>query len=157
MSEHTKIATPASIKKRRLFVRLLLVLVYLGLGIFVFINGRTHTLLVDNKSLEDGSAQAFRRVSVYIDRQKPLEMYARDRELIKVRGQTHRIRIETQEDTKRTEATFTLPFGSEMVLISVPGMASGSDDFWEEFIIEYVRPTNNDAPPSLEDSISPEP
>jgi hypothetical protein len=47
-----------------------------------------------------------------------------------------------------------VPFGDDMILISVPKMASGADDFWEQFIIHYERPTNNDAPPpTLEEPV----
>ncbi len=149
--------TPA-IKTRRLMVKAGLLVLYIALTLFVFINGRSHTFLIDNKSLDDGAIPAMRRVKVFIDNQKPIELYARDRELLMVRGQGHRIRIETQDPASRLEAKFSVPFGDDMVLISVPKMASGADDFWEQFIIHYERPTNNDAPPpTLEEPVPIEP
>jgi len=150
MSESTDNA--AAVRPRRMIVRAVLLVLYVALGIVVFVNGRTHTFLIDNKSSEDGSSAAFRRVTVYIDNHPPLDLYARDRELLMVRGQTHRIRIETQEGTERLEARFSVPFGDDMILLSVPRMAAGDDGFWEKFVINYVRPTNNDAPESPEDA-----
>jgi len=134
-----------------MIVRAALLVFYVALGVIVFVNGRTHTVLIDNKSSEDGSTVAFRRVTVYVDNHEPLELYARDRELLMVRGQSHRIRIETQEGARRLEARFKVPFGDDMILVSVPRMAAGDEGFWEKFVVNYVRPTNNDAPESPAD------
>jgi len=151
-------AARSAVRTRRRFVKAGLLVLYVGLTLFVFINGRSHTFLLDNKSLNDGAIPALRRVKVFIDNQKPIELYARDRELLMVRGQGHRIMIETQDPANRLEAKFTVPFGNDMILISIPKMASGADDFWEQFIIHYERPTNNDAPPpTLEEPVPIEP
>jgi hypothetical protein len=158
MSGADKIGAQSAAKKRRVLVRAGLLVAYAALAVFVFVNGRTHTFLLDNKTLGDGAIPAMRRVKVFVNNQKPIELYARDRELLMVRGQAHRIRIETQDPAVRLEAKFTVPFGNDMILLSVPKMASGADDFWEEFIIHYERPTNNDAPPpTLEEPVPIEP
>jgi hypothetical protein len=154
MSGNGKNGANPAIRNRRLVVKAGLLVLYVALTLFVFINGRSHTFLLDNKSLNDGAVPAMRRVKVFIDNQKPIELYARDRELLMVRGQGHRIRIETQDPANQLEAKFSVPFGDDMILISVPKMASGADDFWEQFIIHYERPTNNDAPPpTLEEPV----
>jgi len=151
MSDNVKRDNGGAVRTRRLVVRAALVVVYLALSVFVFLNGRGHTLLIDNKSLPDGSAQAFRRVKVFVDGNEPLELYARDRELVKLTGQTHRVRIETQEGATRLEASFRIDLKTDMVLLSIPKMAAGADDFWEPFVVEYERPTRIEAPPSLEE------
>jgi len=144
-------AVAKAVRIRRFAVRGVLVVLYFALAIFMFFNGREHTLLLDNKSAADGSTVAFRRVKVYIDRQEPIELYARDRDMIKVRGQGHRIRIETQEATQRLEAEFVIDLETDMVLLSVPRMAGGFDDFAQPFVVEYERPKAADEPlPSLE-------
>jgi len=158
MSASDNGAAAKAVRARRLAIRAGLVVLYFALGAFVFLNGREHTILLDNKSAPDGSTQAFRRVKVYVGDAQPVELYARDRDMIKVKGQSHRIRIETQEGAKRTEATFKLGLQADMVLLSVPRMAAGLDDFWEPFIIEYERPKTTDEPlPSLEAPPSLEP
>lgn len=158
MSANARNGANPTIRTRRLLVKAGLLALYVALTLFVFINGRSHTFLIDNKSLDDGAIPAMRRVKVYIDNQKPIELYARDRELLMVRGQGHRIRIETQDPAARLEAKFSVPFGNDMILISIPRMASGADDFWEQFIIHYERPTNDDAPPpTLEEPVPIEP
>jgi len=158
MSANALNGTNPAIRTRRLLVKAGLLVMYVALTLFVFINGRSHTFLIDNKSLDDGAIPAMRRVKVIIDNQKPIELYARDRELLMVRGQGHRIRIETQDPATRLEAKFSVPFGNDMILISVPKMAAGADDFWEHFVIQYERPTNNDAPPpTLEEPVPIEP
>jgi len=151
MSDNAKNGNGGAVRTRRLVVRAALVVVYLALSVFVFLNGRGHTLLIDNKSLPDGSVQAFRRVKVFVDGNEPLELYARDRELVKLTGQTHRVRIETQEGATRLEATFRIDLKTDMVLLSVPKMASGADDFWEPFVVVYEKQTRDEAPPSLEE------
>ena len=140
-----------AVRRRRLFVRAGLVVLYFAVGIWVLLNGREHTLLLDNKALADGSAPAFRRVKVYVNGQDPIELYARDRDMIKVRGQRHKIRIETNEAAARTEASFTLAFGEDMFLLSVPAMAKGDDGFSEVFeTAREAPPASDEAPPSLE-------
>jgi simple sugar transport system permease protein len=142
---------------RRFVVRAAIVAVYLALSVFVFLNGRGHTLLIDNKTLPDGGAQAFRRVKVFIDGQDPLEMYARDRELVKLTGQTHRVRIETQEGATRLEASFRIDLKTDMVLLSIPKMAAGADDFWEPFVVVYEKQSRDEELPSLDDPVLLEP
>lgn len=129
-----------AVRRRRFAVRAGLVALYFVVGAWVMLSGREHTLLLDNKALADGSAPAFRRVKVYVDGRDPIELYARDRDMIKVRGQRHRIRIETNEAAARTEASFTLAFGDDMFLLSVPAMAKGDDGFHEVFMTAEDRP-----------------
>ncbi|PKL24029.1 MAG: hypothetical protein CVV47_12265 [Spirochaetae bacterium HGW-Spirochaetae-3] len=157
MSDKPKNGNGAAVRTRRFVVRAAIVAVYLALSVFVFLNGRGHTLLIDNKTLPDGGAQAFRRVKVFIDGQDPLEMYARDRELVKLTGQTHRVRIETQEGATRLEASFRIDLKTDMVLLSIPKMAAGADDFWEPFVVVYEKQSRDEELPSLDDPVLLEP
>jgi len=147
MNGSTRIPVASSVRIRRLVVRAVLAVLYLALVVFIFVNGREHTILLDNKSAADGSAQAFRRVKVYVDNRPPVELFARDRDMVKVLGQRHRIRIEAQEGAKRLETEFTVPLTDNMILVSVPRMAAGFDDFWEPFVVVYERPKSDDTPP----------
>jgi hypothetical protein len=150
-------AAPA-IRARRLLTRTVLLVLYIALAVFIFVNGREHTILLDNKSAADGSVQAFRRVKVVVDNLPPVELFARDRDMVKVLGQKHRIRIETQEDSVRLEAEITVPLTDNMILVSVPRMAAGLGDFWEPFVIVYERPKSDDTPPpSIDDPVQASP
>lgn len=133
MSETNKNGAARAMRLRRLVVRSALVAAYVAVGVWVMLSGREHIILLDNKTLADGSAQAFRRVKVIIDRNKPIELYARDRDKITVRGQRHTIRLETTEEAKTLEAGFSVDFSEDMFLLSVPAMASGRRDFIELF------------------------
>jgi hypothetical protein len=154
MNGSTRIPVAPSVRVRRLVVRAVLAVLYVALAVFIFVNGREHTILLDNKTAADGSVQAFRRVKVYVDKRPPVELFARDRDMVKVLGQRHRVRIETQEGAKRLETEFTVPLADNMILVSVPRMAAGHDDFWEPFIVVYERPKSDDTPPpSIEDPV----
>jgi hypothetical protein len=154
MNGSTRIPVASSVRIRRLIVRTVLAVLYIALAVFIFVNGREHTILLDNKSAADGSTQAFRRVKVYVDNRPPVELFARDRDMVKVLGQRRRIRIETQEGAKRLETEFTVPLTDNMILVSVPRMAAGFDDFWEPFVVVYERPKSDDTPPpSIEDPV----
>jgi hypothetical protein len=160
MSGSNRSANAPRVRTRRLLTRAVLAVVYIALAVFLFVNGREHTILLDNKQAADGSSQAFRRVKVFVDKQSPVELFARDRDMVKVRGQRHRIRIETQDDAGRLETVFTVPLKDNMILVSVPRMAAGVDDFWEPFVVVYERPASEDTPPpSLDDpvQVSPDP
>jgi hypothetical protein len=147
MNGSTSTAITPAVRSRRLVVRAALAVLYLALVVFIFVNGREHTILLDNKSAVDGSTQAFRRVKVYVDNRPPVELFARDRDMVKVLGQKHRVRIEAQEGAKRLETEFTVPIGDNMILVSVPRMAAGFDDFWQPFVVVYERPKSDDTPP----------
>ena len=48
-----KLANP--LKNRKLLVRTLLVVLYIGLALLMAVTGKRHTILIDNKDAEDGS------------------------------------------------------------------------------------------------------
>ncbi|TFG81671.1 MAG: hypothetical protein E4H20_09310, partial [Spirochaetales bacterium] len=55
-----------SVPTRRWIVRGVLAVLYIALAISVFVSGRGHTILMDNKSAVDGSYQAFRTVKIFL-------------------------------------------------------------------------------------------
>ncbi|MDX9957933.1 MAG: DUF6672 family protein [Clostridia bacterium] len=147
--------TPLGVPTRRLIVRGAVLVVYLALTAFVFVSGRGHTVLLDNKTAADESYQAFSLVKVYVGDEAGLELMPRDRDKVSVRGQRQLIRIETREAAAVTEKTIRIPIGVDTVLVSLPKMAAGIEPFWEPFVVEIQRATReeDEALPSLDDPV----
>ncbi|MBN2875024.1 MAG: hypothetical protein JXM71_08005 [Spirochaetales bacterium] len=135
-----------STPKKRLIIRGLLMLAYITLAILVFVNGRGHTLLLDNKSAADGSYAGLRIVDATVNNQDPVQLTMRERVKATVIGQKHRIAIDVAG--QRYEATFKVPFGEDFILVSLPRLAAGIDPFWEPFRSEVVAP-----PPAEEEPL----
>ncbi len=126
-----------STPRRRLIIRGLLITAYLALALVVFIYGRGHTLLLDNKSAVDGSYTGFRAVSVSVNGGAPLQLALRERDKALVVGQRHTVRFEA--NGQAYEASFKLPFGEDIILVSLPKLAAGVEPFWEPFRSEPVQ------------------
>jgi hypothetical protein len=117
---------------RRLFVRLGLVLVYVFLVGLVFVLGKQHSLLVDNKSV--AGTEAIDGLMVSIDGKEGMELYKGDRDMAKLKGQRHRVSVETLTGEKKIEKTFVLPLDADMLLLSVPKLVEGTEPFIEIFV-----------------------
>ena len=108
-------------KDRRICIRAVLVLLWIGLGVLLFIVYRGHTLLVDNRNI-DGGPRAPDLITVSVDGGKGLEFFRGDRDRFAVTGARHRIRIEFSDGEPPFEQEFSLPIRDDMYLLSVPKM-----------------------------------
>jgi hypothetical protein len=136
ISESGKVKFPVikiETKKRRVIIRLALVVVWIGLGIILFITNRGHTLLVDNRNVEDPSLRAPDFITVTVDNRRPLEFFRGDRDIFELGGGAHRIYIEFSDGTPPFEKRFRLPLGPDMFLLSIPKMINGIEPFYEVF------------------------
>jgi hypothetical protein len=145
---------------RRLAVRAGLVVVYAALIALSFVTGKSHTILVDNKDRAEGPFPAIEGILVSVNGKEGLELYAGDRDMVKVQGQRLRVTLEslTGGDKKTTE--LRIPMDQDMLLLSVPMLAAGRADCLERFVTaEQPREaegaagdesafTSPDAPPS---------
>ena len=122
-----------SIKKRRLIIRLALVVVWIGLGVVLFVMNRGHTLLLDNKNVEAPAIRAPDLISVTVDNKKPLEFFRGDRDIFELGGGSHRIYIEFSDGTPSFEKRFKLPLGPDMFILSIPKMINGIEPYYEVF------------------------
>ncbi len=122
------------VKKRRFLVRVALLAVYVGLVATVFIAGKGHTVLVDNKDSEDGTLKAVDGIMVKVDGLEALELYSGDRDKAAVKGQRHKVTVESLDGATKTVKNFTLPFGTEMLILSVPKVLAGIEPFVEVFV-----------------------
>ncbi|MBL8967861.1 MAG: hypothetical protein JNG85_12715 [Spirochaetaceae bacterium] len=130
----------------RLAVRAALVLAYLALGAAVFLSGRTHTVIVDYKGAEDGSYQAVEQVSVTVGENEALEYMGGDfRDKVTVRSQRQKLVIEPFSGGDKIEKTFTIPVGTDVILLSVAKAAAGIEPFVETFVASTVRENTDDA------------
>jgi hypothetical protein len=121
------------VKQRRLFIRLALIVVWIGLGFVLFILNRGHTLLVDNHNVETANLQAPDLIKVTVDRGKTLEFFRGDRDIFEVGGGKHSIYVEFSDGKPPFEANFTLPLGPDMFLLSIPKMIHNIEPYLEEF------------------------
>ena len=126
----------ASIKKRRLAIRLALAAVWTGLAVFLFVMNRGHTLLVDNRNVEEPVLTARDMIKVTVDRKKPLEFFRGDRDIFELGGGSHRIYIEFSDGTPPFEKRFKLPLGPDMFILSIPKMINGIEPYYEVFVTQ---------------------
>jgi hypothetical protein len=124
-------------KQRRLIIRLILVVLWIGLGVLIFVLNRGHTLLVDNRNVESPSLRAPDLIQVTVNKSGPLEFFRGDREIFRVGGGRHSIYIEFSDGTPPFEKRFTLPLGPDMFLLSIPRMINGIEPYIEVF---YTQP-----------------
>ena len=136
-----------SVKRRRLIIRLSLAVVWIGLGVLLFVLNRGHSVLIDNHNLTDPAIRAPDLITVTFDREKPLDFFRGDRDIFKVGGGRHRIYIEFSDGTPAFEARFTLPLGPDMFLLSIPKMINGIEPFIEVF---YTQPQSRNEEEVLE-------
>jgi hypothetical protein len=120
-------------KKRRLAIRLALVVVWIGLGAALFVMNRGHTLLVDNRNVEDPAIRAPDLIMVAVDNRRPLEFFRGDRDIFELGGGSHRLYIEFSDGTPPFEKRFKLPLGPDMFILSIPKMINGIEPYYEVF------------------------
>ena len=131
-----------TLKQRRLIIRLVLVAVWIGLGVLLFVLNRGHSILLDNRNVESPSIRAPDMITITVDKVKPLKFFRNDRDIIDVGGGAHRIRIEFGDGTPPFETHFSLPLGPDMFILSIPKMISGIEPYFEVFV---SRQENRDA------------
>lgn len=131
-------------KTRQIVMRLLLLVIYIGLGATMILTGKQHTILIDNKDAADGSYKAIDGMSVQIDKLEPAEYYAGDRDKAIVKGQKHKVLVEIFEGGKKVEKEITIPFGQSMVLLSIPKLVNGVEPYMEPFTIQEEAPAESE-------------
>ena len=126
---------------RRLLIRLALVVVYAGLVMLVFVLGKGHSLIIDNKDLADGTLTAAMDGNlVSVDGREASEVYPGDRIMEAVKGQTHTIAIEDISGGNRIERKITLPLNADTLLVSIPKLIAGVSPAVVVFVPVNVAP-----------------
>lgn len=123
-------------QRRKLVIRLSLVIIWVGLGILLFVLNRGHTLLVDNRNVDDLGLRAPDLIKVTVNRRKPLEFLRGSRDIFNVGGGRQRIYVEFSDGRPPFETRFKLPLGPDMFLLSIPKMIHGIEPYIEVFITQ---------------------
>ena len=150
-SEGEKMSIENNVKRRRLFIRLSLVVVWIGLGVILFVLNRGHTLLVDNRNVESPALRAPDLITVGVNKLKPLEFFRGDRDLFKVKGRKQRISIEFSDGTPPFEGSFVLPLWPDMYLLSIAKMLNGVEPYIEVFHTQPEPRSDDEELPGIED------
>lgn len=134
-----------TLKSKKFIIRAILVAAYILLGILMVYSGKRHTILIDNKDAEDGTYQAIDGMSVQVDNLEAGEYYAGDRDKAVVKGQKHVIRIELFNEEKKIEKSFTVPFGNDVLILSVPKLVNNIEPFIEPFTVLMEQNSQTEA------------
>jgi hypothetical protein len=137
-----------SVKSRRLVVRCALIVVWAALIGFVFTFGKGHTLILDNKDSDDGSVKAIESLTISVDGQDPIDLQAGDRDMAKVRAQSHKVEV-TVKDGQKVAKTITVPLKEDVLLLSIPKLMAGAQGAVIPFVPKEVA-----VPPEDNQSIS---
>lgn len=138
--------------RRRLLVRGGLLAVYVALLALVFVLGKGHTILLDNKNARD--ARAIDGLLISVNGGEELELYPGDRDKAVVMGQRHRVVVETM-DGRKVERTIRLPIGQEMLLLSIPMLVAGQEPMLTPFEPLDVAPPPDEDIGNTNEFISP--
>ena len=123
--------------RRRLLIRLVLAVLWIGLGVLLFVKNRGHTVLLDNKNVDTPQITAPGMIMVKVDGKNEMEFFNGDRDLVKVAGSRHKIRVEFSDGSAPFNDQFSLPLGPDMFLLSIPKMLNGIEPYIEVF---YTQP-----------------
>jgi hypothetical protein len=119
--------------RRRRILRAGLGLVWIGLGVVLFISSRGHTVLVDNRNIADLNIRAPDLVTISVDGGPALEFLRGDRDRLVLGGIRHRIRVEFADGAPPFEGSFRLPLRDDMYLLSIPKLIRGIEPALEVF------------------------
>ena len=119
----------------RVLQRTVVLAALLALGLALFYVGREHRIFLDNKTIEAGGKtfRAMEQVNVSVNGGDPVELLARDRDVVKAVGPSFSLRVEVLDsmggDVERTiELRMTPGFRKDMML-SLPLLVAGREDF----------------------------
>ena len=110
-----------------------IVVVWISLGMLIFITARGHSLLLDNRNVEIPELRAPDEVIVSVDEKDGISLLRGDRDRLTVTGSKHRIRVEFKDGRDPFEGEFVLPIKDDMYILSVPKMINGLEPFVEVF------------------------
>ena len=132
------------IKQRRTIIRLALVVIWIALGVLLFVLNRGHSILLDNRNQTSPELRAPDMIKVTVNRQKPLEFFRGDRDVADVGGGLQRIKVEFSDGNPPFETSFKLPLGPDMYILSIPKMINGIEPYFEVFHSGQETQTRDD-------------
>jgi hypothetical protein len=137
---------------RRRILRAVLVAVWIGLGVVLFITSRGHTVLMDNRNIPSLDIQAPDLITVSVDGAPPLEFLRGDRDRLTLGGTSHRIQVTFSNGAPAFEGTFRLPLRDDTYILSIPRLIQGIDPAVEVFrSVPESRTPDEEELPGLEE------
>jgi hypothetical protein len=103
---------------RRVLIRAGLVVIYVGLGVALFVLFRGHTLLVDNH--DAGGYSAPDMITVFVDKGEGSGFFRNDRDRYNLSGSRHTITVEFGDGRPAFAGRFELPIKDDMYILSIP-------------------------------------
>lgn len=120
-------------KSRKIIYKSGLAVVYVLLLVLMFTTGRTHTLLVDNKSAQDGSCKAINGMEVTVNKEEPVEFYKGDRDKFTVKGQSVKLHVEFFDGKEDLDVKLRIPLFKDTMIVSIPMLQADLPDAFMEF------------------------
>lgn len=148
----------------RVFQRIAALCLITAFSVFLFYIGREHWIFIDNKTIEmEGeSFRALKFVRVSVNDTSPIELMARDRDLVKVVGALPiRLKVEVMDEygeevEKVVEKELRLEFVKD-VMLSMPLLAADRDDYILPPPTSQAPPPEPEAPSADEEGFPPVP
>ena len=130
--------------KRKWVFRAGALAVIIAIAAAMFVIGRGHTVYFDNKTAEyNGQTyEAFEKVVVYVDGEKPAKLKKRDRGMAETMGQKFSMTLEITDSEGASphahKVNMSIPYNMDGITINVPALMAGMPEeaYLSEFIIE---------------------
>lgn len=131
---------------RIFLIRLAAIVLVFLFAAMLFLIGKQHTVLLDNKTItvNDVEIRALKLVEVQIDKLDSLEFAPRDRDKVDVTRKKHTITVSYTDDNWEELSftrTFRLPLMEEMFIISIPTLVADPDAPQSAWLEKYELPT----------------
>lgn len=125
---------------RTTLVRVVLLIVLVLLGSFLFVIGREHKIFIDNQNITtaENSYQAHSEYKVWVDGEKVGRTTVKPgkRQVAVVSGPNHQILLVKVEDGKETgfrlEKDFKIPLSQLEVIINIPALTADDASWLQE-------------------------
>lgn len=131
---------------RTLMIRMGVLALILILSVVLFLVGKSHTVLVDNKAVTVGATEvaALKLVEVEVNKLGSLELTPRDRDKFDVTGQKHTVTVTYTDDRWEEHTivrTFKVPLMQDMVMIVVPALVAYPEAAVDVWLENYEVPS----------------
>jgi exopolysaccharide biosynthesis protein len=120
--------------KKRFVIRIVLIVLLVLIGMFLYINGKEHKVIIDNKEIivNDDHYKATADYKVWLDN-KEISLIEKDKRIVAmITGSNHKIVIESIDNQElkgeKYERIFKLK-NNESALINIPAMINFLDDW----------------------------
>lgn len=129
--------------RRRFIIRYGLCAGWVGLAAILFFSYRGHTLLVDNRAVDDLRPQG--PLIISLNNGAKLEFLPGDLDRFTIVGCSHRILIEFDNGAPPIERRFTVHLAHDYGILSIPKLLANREPFVEPFTPEREDAANQAA------------